>query len=142
MKEWGLGHEFQYRGVLDRAQKVDFLRNLNVLSAPGTYVETKGIYLLEAMAVGVPVVQPRHGSFPEMIGKTGGGILTEPGNIESIADAILALWKDPGMAEAMGRRGAAGVREHYSVANMANRTIEVFQGLTAARPVSASAPAA
>ena len=127
MKDWGLGHEFQYRGVLDRAQKVDFLRNLNVLSVPSSYDEPKGIYLLEAMANGVPVVQPRRGAFPEMLEKTGGGILVEPDDIESLAGGILALWKDRKYAEELGRRGAAGVREHYSAAKMAHSTLDVFK---------------
>ena len=82
MKDWGLGQEFQYRGVLDRAQKVDFLRSLNVLSVPSSYNEPKGIYLLEAMANGIPVVQPRRGAFPEILGKTGGGILVEADDID------------------------------------------------------------
>ncbi|HTM48648.1 MAG TPA: glycosyltransferase family 4 protein [Bryobacteraceae bacterium] len=130
MKDWGLGQEFNYRGVLDRAQKVDFLRNLNVLSVPSAYNEPKGIYLLEAMANGVPVVQPRRGAFPEILGKTGGGILVEPDDVRSLAEGILTLWKDPDYASDLGRRGAAGVREHYNVARMASRTIEVFTDLT------------
>ena len=133
MKDWGLGHEFQYRGVLNRAQKIDFLRNLNVLSVPGSYNEPKGIYLLEAMANGVPVVQPRRGAFPEILEKTGGGILVEPDNVEALAQGILSLWKDRKHAETLGRRGAAGVREHYSVGRMAQRTLEVFESLTRSR---------
>jgi glycosyltransferase involved in cell wall biosynthesis len=133
MKDCGLGHEFQYRGVLDRAQKIDFLRNLNVLSVPSSYNEPKGIYLLEAMANGVPVVQPRRGAFPEILGKTGGGILVEPDDTQSLANGILTLWRDRGLAEELGRRGAVGVREHYSVARMARRTVEVFESVTKPR---------
>jgi glycosyltransferase involved in cell wall biosynthesis len=130
MKDWGLGQEFQYRGVLNRAQKVDFLRNLDVLSVPSSYGEPKGIYLLEAMANGVPVVQPRRGAFPEILQKTGGGILVEADDRQSLADGILSLWNDRALAAELGRRGAAGVREHYGVGNMAHRTLEVFNRLT------------
>ena len=129
MKDWGLGNEFRYRGVLDRVQKVEFLRSLNVLSVPGKYAEPKGIYALEAMANQVPVVLPRHGAFPEMIQKTGGGILVEPGSVESLADGILSLFKNPARAEELGRTGAQGVREHYNVAAMAQRAIEVYSRL-------------
>src|SRR6185503_6765355 len=129
MKDWGLGNEFRYRGVLDRVQKVEFLRSLNVLSVPGKYAEPKGIYALEAMANQVPVVLPRHGAFPEMIQKTGGGILVEPGSVESLADGILSLFRDPARAEELGRTGAQGVREHYHVATMAQRAIEVYSRL-------------
>jgi glycosyltransferase involved in cell wall biosynthesis len=126
MKQWGLGDEFRYRGVLDRVHKVDFLRSLSVLSVPGPYAEPKGIYALEAMANEVPVIQPRHGVFPEMIEKTGGGILFEPGSIDSLAEGILSLWGDQARADELGRKGAQGVREHYSSSKMAERALEVY----------------
>ena len=129
MRDWGMGAEFQYRGVLDRQQKIEFLRNLDVLSVPSTYNEPKGIYLLEAMANGVPVVQPRKGAFPEVIAKTGGGILVEPDNVDSLADGILSLWNDRKKAEEIGRTGAAGVREHYSVQREAERILEIYERL-------------
>ena len=132
----GLGSEFCYRGVLDRAQKLDFLRNLDVFSVPGTYDEPKGISVLEAMASGVPVVQPRRGTFPEMLRRTGGGILVEPDDPASLAQGILTLWNDRERAADLGRRGAQGVREHYSVAQMAGRVLEVYRSVMGA-PVHA-----
>ncbi len=126
MKQWGLGHEFRYRGVLDRVHKVDFMRSLNVLSVPGSYAEPKGIFALEAMANEVPVVQPRHGVFPEMIEKTGGGILVDPDSVDSLAEGIFSLWRDQEHADELGRRGAEGVRAHYSAALMAQRAVEVY----------------
>jgi glycosyltransferase involved in cell wall biosynthesis len=126
MKKAGLGGEFHYRGVLDRAHKIDFLRSLSVLSVPGSYAEPKGIFLLEAMANEVPVVQPRHGAFPEIIEKTGGGILVEPNSVDSLAEGIYSLWRDQARADELGRRGAAGVREYYSAARMARRAVEVY----------------
>jgi len=53
---------------LDRAAKAEFLRSLSVFSVPATYGEAFGLYVLEAQATGVPVVQPRHGAFPEVLG--------------------------------------------------------------------------
>jgi glycosyltransferase involved in cell wall biosynthesis len=129
MQQAGLGDEFRYRGVLDRAHKVDFLRSLNVLSVPGSYAEPKGIFVLEAMANEVPVVQPRHGVFPEIIEKTGGGILVEPHSVDSLADGIFSLWRDQARADELGRRGAQGVREHYRVQLMAQRTVEAYSKL-------------
>ena len=136
MKDAGLASEFCYRGALDRAQKLDFLRNLDVLSVPGTYDEPKGIFLLEAMASGVPVVQPRRGAFPEMLRRTGGGVLVEPDNPASLAEGILSLWNDRDHAAELGRRGAQGVGEHYNVMQMANRTLEVYRNVVTA-PVHA-----
>ena len=129
MKKAGLGGEFRYRGVLDRVHKVDFLRSLSVLSVPVPYAEPKGIFVLEAMANEVPVVEPRHGAFPEIIRKTGGGILVEPNSVDSLAEGILSLWQDQARAEELGRRGAQGVREHHGVALMAQRTVETYSKL-------------
>jgi len=133
MRDAGFAHEFKYRGVLDRAHKIDYLRNLDVLSVPSTYGDAKGLFLLEAMANGVPVVQPRHGSFTEIVQTTGGGLLVEADNTAALAEGILALWKDRALLEELGRRGAAGVREHYTVARMAARAVDVYSGVIAFR---------
>jgi glycosyltransferase involved in cell wall biosynthesis len=61
LRDAGLGGEFRYGGVLDRPDKIAFLRGLDVMSLPATYDEPKGVSLLEAMACGVPLVQPRRG---------------------------------------------------------------------------------
>jgi glycosyltransferase involved in cell wall biosynthesis len=132
MKDAGLSHEFRYRGVLDRPHKIDFLRNLDILCVPATYDEPKGIFLLEAMANGVPVVQPRRGAFPEILEKTGGGILVEPDDPASLAQGIFRLWKDPALLAQLGAQGVAGVREHYSAARMAARALEVYGSIAAA----------
>ncbi len=110
LNAWGLQGQFEYRGEVDRVQKIDFLRSLDVLSVPATYEEPKGIFLLEAMANGVPVVQPRRGAFPEVVETTGGGLLVEADNPEALADGFQALWQDPASAAALGAAGAAGVR--------------------------------
>jgi len=71
------------------------------------------------MANGVPVVVPRRGAFPEILEKTGGGILVEPDDPASLADGIFSLWKDRELLAELGRRAALGVREHYTAAQMA-----------------------
>lgn len=125
MRDWGLGDEFAYHGTLNREEKVRFLRRLDVLSVPGPYPDVKGMYLLEAMAAGTPVVQPRRGAYVETIERTGGGLLTEP-TVEALAEGLLALWRDPDLAERLGSEGAQGVKAHYSVAREAERALEVY----------------
>jgi glycosyltransferase involved in cell wall biosynthesis len=104
----GFGGEFHYRGSLDRDQKIAFLRNLDVFSVPTTYVEPKGLFLLEAMACGVPVVEPRHGAFPEMLAKTCGG----SGSADSMACGRTTASVDPrtGCSRSTRGRGADGQR--------------------------------
>jgi glycosyltransferase involved in cell wall biosynthesis len=123
----GLLGEFTYHGAVDRNGKVAFLKTLDVLSVPAPYDEPKGVFLLEAMACGVPVVQPRRGAFTEIVEKTGGGVLVAPDNPSALADGLAELWRDRGRAAALGDRGFHGVREHYSVAHSADRFLEVCQ---------------
>ena len=130
MKQAGLAGEFNYRGVLDRQQKIAFLRKLDVLSVPATYDEPKGMFLLEAMACGVPLVQPGRGAFTEILEKTGAGLLVEPDDSEKLAEGILRLCNDPKLAETLGQNGFQKVREHYSVAHMADSALEVYESLT------------
>lgn len=132
MKDAGFAHEFHYRGVLDRAQKIEFLGNLNLLSVPSTYDEPKGLFLLEAMACGVAVLQPRRGAFPEILERTGGGVMVEPDDPASLADGIYRLWKAPELVAELGRRGAQGVREHFSAARMAERALAAYGSIVAA----------
>ena len=123
----GLEKEFTYRGELDRAQKIAFLQELDVLSVPTTYREPKGMFVFEAMACGVPVVQPRHGAFPEIIERTGGGLVVEPGDPKALADGIATLRTDTALAESMSKAGAAGVRRHYTAARMAEQVEAVYR---------------
>ena len=123
----GLADEFVYRGTVERSQKVQFFHDIDVLSVPSPYHEPKGLYLLEAMACGVPVVQPNHGAFPEMIERTGGGVLARTEAGSDIADALYDLWKNPVRAAELGRSGAERVRLHYTVTHMAERVLQVYK---------------
>ena len=125
----GLAHDFSYRGAVDRNGKVEFLRELDVLSVPATYDEPKGFFLLEAMASGVPVVQPRRGAFTEIVEKTGGGLLVEPDDAQSLAEGLHTLWRDRAQRQRLGRRGFDGVRAHYTVQKSADRMLNVLSGL-------------
>jgi glycosyltransferase involved in cell wall biosynthesis len=125
----GLADEFTYHGAVDRDGKLAFLQTLDVLSVPATYDEPKGVFLLEAMASGVPVVQPRRGAFTEILEKTGGGLLVAPGDPAALADGLYELWKDRARADALGARGFAGVRAHYSIAESTDRQLAVYEAL-------------
>jgi len=126
MDQAGLGDEFNYRGVLDKEQKIAFLQSLDLLSVPATYDEPKGMFLLEAMACGVPLVQPERGAFSEILAKTSSGLLVPPDDPESLAAGIAKIYDDPGLREKLGQSGFEKVREHYNVTRMADRALEVY----------------
>ena len=127
IEAWGLSEAFDYWGEVDRHQKIDFLNGLHVLSVPTAYKESKGLFILEALANGVPVVQPRHGSFPELIAVTNGGILVDAESPDAIAEGIRQLMGDRGYREQLGQQGKAAVHRGFSDDVMAEATLAVYQ---------------
>ena len=125
----GLADRFEYRGELTRDEKIMFLKSLDVFSVPTVYRESKGISILEALANGVPTVQPRHGSFPEMIEDTGGGLLFEPGNVDELAAHIKRLALDAHLRHKLGELGFHAVHDRYTDRIMAERTMELYRKL-------------
>jgi len=133
IRGWNLDADFEYLGELDRAQKVEFLQSLDVMSVPTVYRESKGLSILEALANAVPVVLPAHGAFPELIEDTGGGLLCEPGDPASLAEKLRQLVLDPAQADALGRQGQAAIHERYTAARMAERTMALYKQLLPSR---------
>jgi glycosyltransferase involved in cell wall biosynthesis len=78
------------------------------------------------MANGIPVVQPSHGAFPEILQKTGGGLLVPPGDVRALADALHRVWREPALASELGRRGADGVRTHFASSVVADKALAVY----------------
>ena len=134
----GLQDEMTYHGEIDRAGKRAFLRELDVLSVPAIYDEPKGIFLLEAMASGVPVVQPRRGAFIEVVNKTSGGVLVDQDDPDALASGLHSLWADPAARERLGRAAYDGVRAHYTIAHSADRLTRVYESITSAASPRAS----
>ena len=118
-----------YRGVVDRAEKIAFLQGLDVFAVPATYDDPKGLGLVEAMACGVPVLAARRGTYTELVQRTGGGVLVEPEDVDAVAVALESLHQDSARRAEIGRRGAAGVRQHYTADAMAERALDVYTRL-------------
>ena len=94
---------------------------------PTTYKEPKGLFALEALANGVPVVLPRHGSFPELVDTTGGGILVDTQSPSAIAKGILQLMNNMKYREELGQHGKEVVHRLFSDNVMAEETLAVYQ---------------
>ena len=122
----GLRERFHYHGAPEREAKLAFFSQIDLLSLPTTYAEPKGLPVLEAQAAGLPVVQPRWGSFPEMLERTQGGVLFEPNDAASLAEAIYELWQNPERGRDLARQGFAGVREHYTAEKMAEVALSTY----------------
>ncbi|MEJ7605543.1 MAG: glycosyltransferase family 4 protein [Bryobacteraceae bacterium] len=118
-------YRFVYKGSPDREGKLRFLQSIDVLSVPSTYDEPKGIFLLEAMANGAPVVQPRKGAYTEIIEKTGGGILVaadDPGDLARVLDELA---RDRSRLRNLAASAVKGVQA-YSIEAAAAQTLGIY----------------
>jgi glycosyltransferase involved in cell wall biosynthesis len=127
LRKAGYERDFVYVGSIDRRQKADFLRSLDVLSVPTTYRDPKGLFVLEALASGVPVVQPSHGAFPELLQQVGGGVLVAPHSAEALAEGLAELLADPVRCRQLGQRGREAVLRSHHAAAMAAGTWSMWQ---------------
>jgi glycosyltransferase involved in cell wall biosynthesis len=89
--------------------------------------EPKGLFVLEALASGVPVVQPRHGSFPEFLENTGGGLLHEPGDAADLAAKLGELLRSPERRLGLGEAGREAVHTRFSSRRMAEDTLAIYR---------------
>lgn len=124
---------FDHVGELTHADKIKFLSDLDLFSVPTTYREPKGLYLLEAWACGVPAVQPSHGSFPELIQASGGGVLFQPGDAAGLADQLRFMLKDDARRRSLAEAGHRKAHEWFHAGRMAAETQQVFAGILADR---------
>ena len=102
------------------------MKSLSVFSVPALYGEAFGLYLVEAWAAGVPVVQPRHAAFPELVERSGGGVICEPRNPASLAEAIASVVNNRGFREQLAAAALRASRETFNVSAMAQGILNVL----------------
>ena len=134
LAEAGLAGQAEFLDRFDRQAKQAFLPRLSVLAVPTRRGEASGLYLLEALACGVPVVMPDHGCAAELVAATGGGLLHKPRDVADLADKIDCLLRDPERARALGRAGREAVRREFDVERTARSLLEVCAGTGAKEP--------
>jgi len=126
----GLLDDATFSPNLDREAKLAFYRRLTVLSVPVTYGEAFGLYVVEAMASGVPVVAPDDASFPELIGQTEAGALCEKGSADALADAIGQLLLDRKRLAKCAAAGRQAALQTYNIERMAETFVARLAKLT------------
>jgi len=132
LRDAGLTEDVEFLPILDGPGREAFLRSLSVLSVPGA-PEAFGLYILEALACGVPVVQPAHGGFVEVVQETGGGVLVPPGDPGELAAALADLLSDRQRAASLGSAGREAVERVFNEQTMACGIAEVCLRIRPAR---------
>jgi len=126
--------DFVWHGELDREAKVKYLASLDAFCVPPVYNDPKAMYVLEALASGVPVVAPARMALREHVEACGGGLVVAPDSPQALAEAFLELAADRQSARELGARGREGVQRARTLRQMAERTVAVYESLLAPSP--------
>lgn len=137
IKEHGLQKQVEFHDDFEEQGLRNYLEKVSVVSVPVRNGEAFGIYLLECLVSGIPVVQPALGAFPEIVELTGGGVIYQENTPEALAQALEKLLSDPEELDRLSRTGKEGVDKHFHIGVQAKRTIKVYEQAIEANKVLA-----
>jgi glycosyltransferase involved in cell wall biosynthesis len=123
----GFIDDVRFLPAFDHDTKLAFFQSLSLLSVPEKRPIAYGLYAIEALAAGVPVVEPKSGAFPELLDITGGGVLFEPNNAAALAEAMQTLLLDPDYAQKLGKQGKKQVFQKFNVEQTAKELMRIYQ---------------
>jgi glycosyltransferase involved in cell wall biosynthesis len=109
--------------------KEEFFSIIDVMSVPVRKYDAYGLYILEANAAGVAVVQPATGAFPEILEKTGGGILYSPDNKGELVSAIIRIFDDRKLMQKLSDTGRKNVKEELTLVRMSVGLSKVYSDI-------------
>ncbi len=108
-------------------QEEEFFSSIDIMSVPVRKPDAYGLYLLTANSAGVPVVQPGTGAFPEIIEKTGGGIIYHPDSVEQLAVTLTETINDKDKFQQLGAAGRKSVNQLLNTRKMAEGIVSVYK---------------
>lgn len=129
IKQQGCEDSVQIFEAFDRQDRIEFLESLTLLSVPVPAGEAFGTYQVEALAAGVPIVQPNVGGFPEFVAATNGGIIYEPNNSQTLAENIASLLHQPDRLQQHAEQGHRAVQEQFSIQNMVKNMTSIYEDI-------------
>jgi glycosyltransferase involved in cell wall biosynthesis len=127
-QEMGLGGKVFFAGPIPHLELPPYYAMCDVLAVPSTY-ENLGLAPLEAMSTGKPVVASDTGGLPEIVENMKTGLLVPPGDPQALAEALLTITQDEGLAFSLGSAGRKAVLERFTLDRCAEATIGVYRSV-------------
>jgi len=131
--ELGIAGRVHFDGGIPSDQIPAYLRNLDALALTSrtlpNWKEQFGRVLVEAMACGVPVIGARSGEIPHVIGDA--GLIVPEEDVDAVRAGLLQLMQNDGLRLELGRRGRERVLEHFTQAQVAADTVDVYRSMLA-----------
>jgi glycosyltransferase involved in cell wall biosynthesis len=122
----------EFLGHLEPAALHEAIRKSRAVVVPSEWYENQPYAVLEALALGVPVIGSSIGGIPELIRHGETGLLVPPGDPAALRSALEMLAKDPAAAHRMGRAGRAFIEQEFAAAPAVRRMLELYATLAGA----------
>lgn len=135
-RELGVEDAVAFVGLVDPI--ADLYAAADIVLNPARFNEAFGRVAVEALSAGCPVVAARIGATPEIVRDGREALLFAPEDHEALAEAVLRLWRDRGLREALVRRGRQRVAAKFDEASSVQAFGDVVERvLTAHEPARA-----
>lgn len=105
----------------------NFFDGLTLLSVPVLEGEAFGLYQLESLASGIPIVQPALGAFPEIVEATGGGVIYQPNTSDALAQKLTEVLSNPEQIKQMSINGRKSVEEKFNTSILIQKMISIYE---------------
>jgi colanic acid/amylovoran biosynthesis glycosyltransferase len=129
--ELALSDSVHLLGAKSQDEVIAALYSSDILVTP-SLAEALPVSLMEAQAVGLPVVATRVGSVDQIVHDGRSGFLVPPGDAAALQRTLAELIQDPEQRAEMGRRGRLHVEQHFDIERLNDRLVDIYQHLLAA----------
>lgn len=125
----GLENDVFWAEEFEGEERQKFFDSVRLVSVPVLNGEAFGLYQLEAIASGIPMIQPALGAFPEVIETCGGGVIYGENKPEILAEKLKELIFDDARLQQLSNAGIAGVKAHFDIHAQARKMMVVYENV-------------
>ncbi|MCK5536152.1 MAG: glycosyltransferase family 4 protein, partial [Bacteroidales bacterium] len=129
LKKAGIYNDVEFITNFKTEQLHNFFEKLTILSVPVLKGEAFGTYLIEALACGVPLVQPALGAFPEIIEITKAGVVYEPNTPDALVEKWVEVLSEPEKIKIMSKNGIKSVSDNFTNEILTKKVLKIYEGL-------------
>ena len=126
-----LENEVLWVEEFENPSRQNFFDTVALLTVPVLNGEAFGLYQLEALASGIPLVQPELGAFPEVVGLSEGGLIYHPNSAKKLAKAWKSIILDKEKLSELSTKGQEGVKAHFDIHKQAAKLVEIYRNVAA-----------